>query len=38
MFDSSVVRGENITFPLNAVIAGWTEGASQLLLCCSILV
>lgn len=26
MFDSSVERGEPITFPLNAVIPGWTEG------------
>jgi FKBP-type peptidyl-prolyl cis-trans isomerase len=26
MFDSSVTRGEPITFPLNAVIPGWTEG------------
>ncbi len=26
MFDSSVKRGEPITFPLNKVIAGWTEG------------
>ncbi len=26
MFDSSVARGEPIQFPLNAVIAGWTEG------------
>jgi FKBP-type peptidyl-prolyl cis-trans isomerase len=26
MFDSSVVRGEPVTFPLNGVIPGWTEG------------
>jgi peptidylprolyl isomerase len=26
MFDSSVLRGEPITFPLNGVIPGWTEG------------
>lgn len=26
MFDSSVVRGETTSFPLNGVIKGWTEG------------
>src|SRR5437764_489423 len=26
MFDSSVVRGEPLEFPLDGVIAGWTEG------------
>jgi FKBP-type peptidyl-prolyl cis-trans isomerase len=25
-FDNSYTRGEPITFPLNRVIAGWTEG------------
>ncbi len=26
LFDSSVQRGETISFPLNRVISGWTEG------------
>ena len=26
MFDSSVARGKTISFPLNGVIKGWTEG------------
>lgn len=29
-FDSSVDRGEPITFPLNGVIKGWTEGVSSM--------
>jgi len=29
-FDSSYDRGEKITFPLNRVIAGWTEGIPKL--------
>ena len=30
MFDSSVVRGETISFPLSGVIAGWTEGVQKM--------
>jgi peptidylprolyl isomerase len=26
MFDSSIPAGDSVTFPLNRVIAGWTEG------------
>lgn len=26
VFDSSYARGRSISFPLNRVIAGWTEG------------
>lgn len=26
LFDSSVLRGETVVFPLNRVIPGWTEG------------
>ena len=29
-FDSSVERGEPISFPLNGVIAGWTEGVQSM--------
>ena len=29
-FDSSVDRGQPISFPLNGVIAGWTEGVSSM--------
>ena len=30
MFDSSVSRGESITFPLDGVIRGWTEGVQMM--------
>jgi thimet oligopeptidase len=30
MFDSSVKRGQTIEFPLNGVIAGWTEGVGSM--------
>lgn len=30
MFDSSVIRDEPISFPLNGVIAGWTEGVQKM--------
>lgn len=29
-FDSSIDRGETISFPLNGVIAGWTEGVGSM--------
>jgi FKBP-type peptidyl-prolyl cis-trans isomerase FkpA/FKBP-type peptidyl-prolyl cis-trans isomerase FklB len=30
IFDSSVQRGEPVTFPLNSVIKCWTEGVQQM--------
>ena len=30
IFDSSVQRGEPISFPLSGVIAGWTEGLQMM--------
>ena len=30
MFDSSVMRGEPTSFPLNRVIPGWTEGVQTM--------
>jgi peptidylprolyl isomerase len=30
MFDSSVASGEPATFPVNKVIAGWTEGLQMM--------
>ena len=33
MFDSSYERGQDIEFPLNRVIAGWTEGVGMMRPC-----
>ncbi|CAM9681374.1 unnamed protein product, partial [Sphacelaria rigidula] len=30
IFDSSVLRGSPISFPLNGVIKGWTEGVQMM--------
>lgn len=30
IFDSSIARGEPVEFPLNAVVAGWTEGIQMM--------
>ena len=30
VFDSSIERGEPVNFPLEAVVAGWTEGLQQM--------
>lgn len=33
VFDSSVMRGSPISFPLNGVIKGWTEGVQLMKVC-----
>ena len=33
VFDSSVKRGETVSFPLNGVIKGWTEGVQLMSVC-----